>query len=747
MPKALQKRGRRMKRKHDDEHDDPQTESLSKRQKPNDETEAMEDSAEQNLTMHGYDEDMSSAYPGGAEKAFFGVLDEQEQEFFKNADNLLEQDDFPNSEERAAFLQSVFREADDKALKLAQSQSCSRVLERLIKLSNASQLKGLFQKFSGNFIHLLSHRFASHCCESLFTYAAPHVSEELKAKPSELKYENPDEVFVSMENLFLHTLAELEGNFGYLLTEKYASHALRILLLVLAGEPISTESMKSLLRSKRKEGAPGKGGNEATGKTRPVPKSFSVALEKLISDSVAGLDTDKLRGLATHPNANPTLQVLLTLELTHYGKQRGKEEKSIIRTLLPDEVFTEECDSAKFLSGLVFDPVGSHLVEKIIQHAPAKLFKSMYKTFFKERLATHARNEVATHVVCRLLERLGYDDLLEAHEILLPEIPGLLQKHWTAMPQTMIERCAVRDIDTQAIAVQIDQFYSGETGFDIVKMLHVDDNRKEDAAVSANGQVGTGSNMAATFFPRPSETNKVQFNILAQAMLIVPGSLSALVLDSLTALDKEVMLKMAKDYIVTRTLQQALTTKNASMVQRRKLIARFQSNIGEMALDKSASHVVDCIWEGTHGLAFIRERIAEELAENEAALRESACGRAVWKNWKMDIYKRKRQEWIRQSRIKASNDGFQAFSEIEARKEDGPRKTPLQMARERHAQKKMKSEKEEKEPKKEAASEDGSKKVKKEKRSKSSKSSHGSRGSMNGSSTRPQRVQSATASS
>ncbi|KAF2214445.1 hypothetical protein CERZMDRAFT_110750 [Cercospora zeae-maydis SCOH1-5] len=709
MPKPMQKRGRRMKRKHDDEHDDSLPDSFSKRQKSNHQAEeAMEDSADQDpVSLHSHSEDMSAACPGGAEKAFFGVLDDQEQEFFKNADNLLEQNDFPNSEERAAFLQSVFREADDKALKLAQSQSCSRVLERLIKLSNASQLKALFQKFSGNFIHLLSHRFASHCCESLFTYAAPHVSEELKAKPSELRSQNPDDVFVSMENLFLHTLAELEGNFGYLLTEKYASHALRILLLVLAGEPISTDSMKTLLRSKRKEGAPGKGGNEATGKTRPVPKSFAVALEKLISDSVAGLDTDKLRGLTTHPNANPTLQVLLTLELTHYGKQRGKDEKSIIRTLLPDELFTEDCDSAKFLSGLVFDPVGSHLVEKIIQHAPSKLFKSMYKTFFKERLATHARNEVATHVVCRLLERLGYDDLLEAHEILLPEIPGLLQKHWTAMPQTMIERCAVRDIDTQAIAVQIDQFYSSETGFHIMKMLHVDDKSNETA--SATGQ-GTGSNTAATFFPRPSETNKVQFNILAQAMLIVPGSLSALILDALTALDKDMILHMSKDYIVTRTLQQALTTKNASMVQRRKLIARFQSNIGEMALDKSASHVVDCIWEGTHGLAFIRERIAEELAENEAALRESPCGRAVWKNWKMDIYKRKRHEWVRQSRIKASNDGFQAFSEIEARKE-GVRKTPLQIARERHAQKKMKTEKEEKEPKKEKTSEDGSTKL------------------------------------
>ena len=53
----------------------------------------------------------------------------------------------------------------------------------------------------------------------------------------------------------------------------------------------------------------------------------------------------------------------------------------------------------------------------------------------------------------------------------------------------------------------------------------------------------------------------------------------------------------------------------------------------------------------------------------------------------MDIYKRKRPEWIRQSKIKASNDGFQSFSEMDVRKQkDGIQKTPLQLARERHAQ-------------------------------------------------------------
>lgn len=545
-----------------------------------------------------------------------------------------------------------------------------------------------------SFITLLSHRFASHCAETLFTCAAPFVSEEVKGgNPTS---DDPNEIYVSLENLFLHTLAELEGNIGFLLTDRYASHALRILLLVLSGKPLATDSIKGLLQSKRKEGVSVAGASkehqESVSKDRPVPKSFSAALEKLISDSVAGLDTAKLRALATHTHANPVLQLLVSLELTHYGKQRAKDEKSIIRTLLPDDPLTADCESAAFIGGMVYDPVGSHLVEKIIESAPAKLFKSLYNNYFKERLAQYARNETGTYVDCRILERLGHDDLLEAHEIICPVIPTLLEKQWTSLTRTLIERCTIRDIDTQAIAVQIDQTFRGAGGFDVVKMLKV-----ESKSVPVDGEAGLEKKDSRDGIPpRTNEPSKVHFNILAQAMLIVPGSLSALILDSLIALPTDSLTRMAEDFIVTRTLQQALTTKNASIIERRKLVQRFYGHIGDMALDKSASHVVDCIWEGTHGLAFIRERIAEELAENEAALRESASGRAVWKNWKMDLYKRKRGEWVYQSKNKASNDGFQSFSELDAKKEtDGTKKTPLQLARERHAASKAKKEKRE----------------------------------------------------
>ena len=63
----------------------------------------------------------------------------------------------------------------------------------------------------GSFLHLVQHRFASHCCEALFIQAAPVVTQELANPDLALTpSSDPDAVIVSMENLFLLTVAELD---------------------------------------------------------------------------------------------------------------------------------------------------------------------------------------------------------------------------------------------------------------------------------------------------------------------------------------------------------------------------------------------------------------------------------------------------------------------------------------------------------------------------------------------------------
>lgn len=152
MPREKIKRGRRaeakqkdLKRKHEDgeerQHCSP------KRQRVADGVETpVFDGGVQNVQDN---EEDTTPEAGVDDRPFYGLLDEQEQDYFKQADHLLEADSFDGVEGRELFLENVYKEASGKELKIACSQSCSRLLERLILMSNPQQLKQLFQKLSG----------------------------------------------------------------------------------------------------------------------------------------------------------------------------------------------------------------------------------------------------------------------------------------------------------------------------------------------------------------------------------------------------------------------------------------------------------------------------------------------------------------------------------------------------------------------------------------------------------------------
>jgi nucleolar protein 9 len=224
----------------------------------------------------------------------------------------------------------------------------------------------------------------------------------------------------------------------------------------------------------------------------------------------------------------------------------------------------------------------------------------------------------------------------------------LVGRNRTALIKTLVERCAVREVDTTSLAATLEAAYGGPHGFEITQLL-----KSSTTVVDPPVQNGKNHN----------QSDKLHGSLLAQAMIAVPGRLSSLILDSFARLGAPLSLAIARDSISSHALQAALTSPNATAIFRRKMIQQFYGHVAEMALDPAASHVIDAVWTGTSGLAFIRERIAEELAEAEPSLRESHVGRAVWRNWKMDLYKRRRKDWVLESRHNAGFDGFMPFPE------------------------------------------------------------------------------------
>lgn len=514
-------------------------------------------------------------------------------------------------------------------------------------------------------MHLVQHRFASHCCEALFLQAAPIVNQELTAPLDEGKQnqENGD-VYVSMENLFLYTVSELEGNLGYLMSDQFASHPLRILLVVLSCMPLTAAMSSSVLQSKKKEHVSITGGKpiptEEKLEARMVPDSFHAALEKMMAGAVAGLDTTYLRALATHPIANPVLQLLLELELTRSGKRSAKDSKSLFRKLVPDDTLEEGTEGVSFINNLIYDTVGSRLLEVIIINTPGKTFKALYKSSFKDKIGTLAKNEVAAFVVIKTIERLNKEDLVTALEEICPHIDTLINRSRTSVIKTLIERCRIRQLDASSISTALKKAYGDGASERLVKMLKVSTEPTDGMAEDRRQQLDF------------KDSAKAHGSLLAQCMLEVPDPLRDLICDGLLAMETPLLMTVAKDRTASRVLQTALLCPEQAPKFRRLLIPHFYGHIENLAVDLVASHVVDSFWEATKGLTFIRERIANELAQHESVLRASISGRAVWRNWKMDIYNTRRKQWL--------ND-----AKGQEQEQERSVKTGIQLARERYA--------------------------------------------------------------
>ncbi|KAB5518695.1 armadillo-type protein [Coniochaeta sp. 2T2.1] len=605
--------------------------------------------------------------PSAPETEFFGMLADEEQEYFRHADELLELNDFPSSEDRDIFLQNVYKEAEGKELKLASSQSCSRLMERLIMLSNTLQKKQIFEAFGGHFISLVTHRFASHCVEKLFLQSAPVITEELLNGVQEEGAEEGDDAekkpVATMEQLFLITLDEFEEHLSFLLSDKFASHALRVVLVVLSGRPLDGLSTKSLLQSKNKEHitVPGAfaASNELALQTRTVPETFTLAIKKIISDSTAMLDDTALRVLTKHPTGNPTLQLLLELDIQLNTKAKGKGAKADVEppeepqqvTLLerlvpgaPASFSDATSPASEFINSMMYDPIGSRLLETLITHCPGRIFKGLQANFFGPRIPSLLRNDIACYPAMKVLGRLNKEDLVEAVQKSLEHIPLFIQNGRFSVIKTMIERCNVREATEviDEIAKAVVAAYGGEVKALVPKLCDLNNELDEK---KKGFQQNDAKNKSALV------SHGCQ---LAIAMLSIPKSGRTFIQTSLADLSEEQLLKLASTSNATASvLVAALSTPSEKPAFHKILVARLTPHTIQLATAQYGYQILNAVvaaptkGSGISVPFFTKQNMVAELANKERVLRDSWTGRNVWRSWKGDLWNHRRAEWIR----------------------------------------------------------------------------------------------------
>ncbi|KAJ1672586.1 Nucleolar protein 9, partial [Spiromyces aspiralis] len=178
--------------------------------------------------------------------ASYGILNPDLQSYIKNCEPMLDDSQFESSEDLDAFLDSVYQEIRGKEVIVMTDHDCSRILEKLLRVSNDYQIMHVFSCIIGKVPELVIHRFSSHVVQTLLTLTAPGVDRELKgdymgtaAADSDNEQEDgpgtggPTHTY---EELVQALTKELEPHWAVMISDTYASHVIQTLLLLLSND-------------------------------------------------------------------------------------------------------------------------------------------------------------------------------------------------------------------------------------------------------------------------------------------------------------------------------------------------------------------------------------------------------------------------------------------------------------------------------------------------------------------------------
>lgn len=575
---------------------------------------------------------------------FFGLVDANELDYFKQAESSLNVDAFETPEERDSFTRSVLEEARGKELKLVTNQICSKLMERLVLTATDRQLKAVFRLFQGHFVALSQHKYSSHVVETLLVRAAALVEKELvhKGDGNDDDDEEADDdediaVQVPMEDMVASMLVEIRPQMPVLVDHQYASHVLRVVVLVLSGRELPATTASNALRSKKSKIARKMieiKDSDDFARAFQTPPSFKGQLRELVG-SLGVLEVRRARELAAHKVASPLLSLLIQVE-----GMVDRDRALWHRVFLAEESGTDSQEEA-FMEYLLLDPVGSHFLELLIKNDGARLryIERLHKLYIRERVARLAkRSTTGVFVIQALLAKLKPKEVRPMLDALVPELAELVS---VAETQHLELSRAVIDAS-----------------------LRCEDYRREElveqlAAKFAPGGPETGSFLENTLqlasstlgntrgdWPTASERRRALF---VEKLVEYDPLFVRCVWYALMELPADRFVQLCNHGVFSHVVEHAMVVKEDALkedgILRKRVLNLFQGHIVALACNAYGLHVVDRLWTFTILFPVYKDRVAVELYGQSSVVKESNYGKLVWKNWAMEQFSRRKADW------------------------------------------------------------------------------------------------------
>ena len=342
-----------------------------------------------------------------------GRLEEGEKKYYRRVEELLKEEETDN-----VFLNNVVRQIQsDGVARVFCDKDGSKAVELLLQTRecDAALVKTLLEPILPSFNSVATDRCGSHSLEAL-----------VKAVGAAVDCDETE----SLQSLFLRGCSCIRGSLCDLLIHPYAGHVVASVVQVLSGVYVAdylTRSRYSQELRKAKMNRDERQRKPVIDCKVTIPQCFREMLDKL------GKWTYKLKNfseLLVHLCAGPVLQVLLRVLVERLPKRGGRMIRRILKSIVPVSVSKEPEDATSSdphapppLPLLFTCPVGSHLVEVLVEVASADLHQWIYESCFKDQMLGFALHPVANYPLQQFMataepELVSYVHALFVHKFL-----------------------------------------------------------------------------------------------------------------------------------------------------------------------------------------------------------------------------------------------------------------------------------------------------------------------------------------
>ena len=308
-------------------------------------------------------------------------LDDGTKRYYNRVESYLDNEEEGDGlSDRGLFAKNVMKQVCEKdgVVRVCCDKDGSRALERLLKerLVDPDSMRDFIDGILADYCQISKNKCGSHVIEVL-----------LKSMPV------PDGVSQSdLTEKFLTLCKLLIDHVQEFVVHPYASHVTSSLIQTVSGVRLGDHMTRSRYSQEfRKAKMANFTKEQTTVSVHTVPESFSKLLLKMHKTLYKN---DKLSDLLTHQCSSPVVQVLLRVLSVCQPEKAAKFIKKIVKLSL---------GGSGEVPSVFSDPVGSHLMETVIEVASREVLETVYESCFRGQMMTFALHPVSNYILQKLL--------------------------------------------------------------------------------------------------------------------------------------------------------------------------------------------------------------------------------------------------------------------------------------------------------------------------------------------------------